>query len=207
MSRHRPRPTRWLAAAAVAPLTALLGFAAAPEASAAGRAAAPALPTICHKLSTKTDQYTLGCREGVRQGRAAGRADGSPPFCARRLPPLAPVKPTVFEQGKIAGWKFGYDEAFPPAFKQNCAGKQTEPKPPPPPPPNSQQTPESMFALGKQSGENWGKEDAKSCTRTHAELTAGTDALVIAFQNGYRVGYDTAYDEAYRQNCLKKTTP
>ncbi|MEU3773761.1 hypothetical protein AB0F11_11275 [Streptomyces sp. NPDC032472] len=185
----------------------ILALAPAPAAAATATGAA-AVPTICHKLSTKTDQYTLGCREGVRQGRAAGFADGSQPFCARRTMPLAPVKPTVFEQGKIAGWKYGYDTAYAAAYNKNCAGKQTAPKPPPPPP-GTQQTQESMFALGKQSGETLGAQDAKSCnnTRPNANLTPGTDPLVIAFQNGYRVGYDTAYDEAYRQNCLKKTGP
>ncbi|MFJ6798358.1 hypothetical protein [Streptomyces sp. NPDC091268] len=202
-SRHK----RSLVALGAAPIVALLAFS--PPASGAtahAPASAPgaaSAPSICHKLSTATDMYTKGCREGVRKGREAGRKNGSPPICQKLPPPLAPVKPSAYEQGLVAGYKYGYDQAFPVAYKQNCSKQPPAPQQPPKPP---AQTEQSMFENGRTSGTALGAQDAKACngSRPNANLTPpkNPDTLILAFQSGYRVGYDTAYDEAFRQNCL-----
>ena len=198
---------RCLTALGATPLIALLAFA--PDAVATTQPTARAAPNSCHGLSSATDQYTLGCRAGVKLGTTAGNKNGSPPICQKLPPPLSPVKPDAYEQGLRVGYQLGYDRAFAASYKRNCVKKPlpspSVPKPPPEPQPQTQ-TLESMAAAGQAAGATWGRDDGKTCTRAHAELVppAKPDPFISAYQNGYRVGYDTAYDEAYRTNCLNK---
>ncbi|MFD8980108.1 hypothetical protein [Streptomyces sp. NPDC059564] len=199
---HRHRLTTFSAAS----LVALLALAPATAAAAAAHPAAPAVPTICHGLTQPNDPYHLGCRAGYLEGSSAGNKAGKPPICQKVAPPLSPVNPTPYEQGKREGYVYGYNQSFATAYKANCANKPQVPPPPQKPPPQTQ-TPSSMAAAGQAAGTTWGKEDARlTCTRAHANLVPPKtpDTLITAYQNGYRVGYDTAYDEAYRQMCMNK---
>ncbi|MET9609901.1 hypothetical protein ABZZ17_33355 [Streptomyces sp. NPDC006512] len=192
--------TARLTALGAAPIAALLALA--PAAAAAGPAA-PAAPAICHLLSQPADPYHLGCREGFRLGVAAGYANGKQ--CQKLPPPLSPVNPNAFEQGKRQGYVDGYEQAYKHTYDRNCDLPQLPPAQKQPPP--QTQTPQSMAAAGQAAGTTWGKEDARlTCTREHANLVPPTtpNVLITAYQNGYRVGYDVAYDEAYRQMCPKK---
>ncbi|MEU8777040.1 hypothetical protein [Streptomyces sp. NPDC048606] len=192
-----PHGTARRAAFVALPVAALLGIG--PTAAAAR--SAPALPAVCHLLSQPADPYHLGCREGFRLGVAAGYENGL--SCHRLPPPLAPLDPTPYEQGKRQGYKDGYDQAFKHTYDRNCDLPQLPPAQKQPPP---AQTPQTMAEAGQAAGATWGREDARlTCTREHANLVppAKPDALIIAYQNGYRVGYDVAYDEAYRQLCPK----
>lgn len=194
---------RRLTAFGAAPLVALLALAPAATAATAPRpATTAAAPNICHLLSQPKDPYHLGCREGFRLGLAAGYENGK--LCRKLPPPLSPVNPTPYEQGKRQGYVDGYDQAYAHTYERNCDQPQLPPAQKPPPP---AQTPSSMAAAGQAAGTTWGKEDARlTCTRAHADLVPPKtpDALITAYQNGYRVGYDTAYDEAYRQLCMNK---
>ncbi|MER6994212.1 hypothetical protein [Streptomyces sp. NPDC000410] len=192
---------RCFAALGAAPLLALLPVS--PAAAYHVVSTQEALPAgeTCHLLGLPPrSEYQKGCRAGYFQGLKAGSKNGSPPICQKLPPPLKPVKPNEYERGLAVGYKVGYDESFPKAFKANCTKK---PQDPPPPPPAQQQTPESMFKAGQEAGTNWGKEDAKTCKREHAELKPPPqpNVLIDSYQRGYRIGYDTAYDEAFRTSC------
>ncbi|WP_328764387.1 MULTISPECIES: hypothetical protein [unclassified Streptomyces] len=209
MTRHLRR--RALAPLAVlsAPALALLVVVPAAARPAATVPATVTAPSICHGLTQGNDPYHVGCRQGYLEGSSSGNRDGKPPLCHKTLPPLIPPNPTAFVQGKVEGYRYGYNQAYAKSAAANKAacdalGASQSPTAPKPP----AQTEDSMFAAGKASGETWGRQEGTACdlARKNARLVPQKvpNTLILAFQNGYAVGYDTAYDEAYRQHCLNK---